>query len=129
MQFLANELRPLTYWPEQTTIKLTHIGVAKKYPSWRCSIDCTKAFIDRPRNLELQALTRSDYKKLNTAKLLIAIAPNRIVSFMSNEWGDRASDRHIIANSGFLDFFEPRDVLVADCGFPVHDKLEWKFHL
>jgi hypothetical protein len=45
------------------------------YPNLRCTIDCTEFFIERPRELSLQALTWSDYKKHNTAKVMIGISP------------------------------------------------------
>ncbi|KAJ8048797.1 hypothetical protein HOLleu_01263 [Holothuria leucospilota] len=70
------------------------IMMKKKYPSLRCTIDCTEVFIQRPRNLELQALTLSDYKHHNTIKFLVAISPNGI-SFLSKAWRGRASDRTI----------------------------------
>ena len=44
----------------------------------RCEI-----FIDRPRNLEIQALTWSDYKKHNTGKFFVGIAPSGMISFVS----------------------------------------------
>jgi len=39
-------------------------------------MDCTEIFIERPRNMELQASTWSDYKKHNTAKYLFGLATN-----------------------------------------------------
>jgi len=42
----------------------------------RCVIDCSETFIDRPRDLKLQACTRYDYKQHNTVKYLIAITPD-----------------------------------------------------
>jgi hypothetical protein len=33
MKFLANELRPLIYWPAQSTIWLLRIRVSRKYPT------------------------------------------------------------------------------------------------
>ena len=35
----------------------------------------------------------------------------------------RASDKHIVNNSGFLDLVEPQDTYVADKGFPIRQEL------
>ena len=42
----------------------------------RCIIDCTELFVERPKALDLQAQTWSDYKSHNTIKFLIEISPN-----------------------------------------------------
>ena len=65
------------------------LQLAAKYPSLRCTLDCTEVFIDRPRHMELQSLTWSDYKKHNMAIYLIGIAPNGMISFLSVGWGGR----------------------------------------
>ena len=44
----------------------------KHYPRLVSILDCTEIFIERPRDLKLQAQTWSDYKKHNTAKILVS---------------------------------------------------------
>ena len=63
----------------------------KTYKNLRCTIDCTEVFINRPRDLEIQALTWSDYKKHNTVKFLVGIAPNGMITFLSKAWGGRST--------------------------------------
>ena len=126
VRFLATELKPLVFWPDGViTRKMLPAGLASKYPLLRCTLDCTEIFITRPRHLELQALTWSDYKKHNTctAKYLIAIAPNGMISFISAGWGGRTSDKHIVNQSGFLDLLDPGDVILADRGFTINSEL------
>ena len=84
IRLLAKELQPLIFWPDRLTItKMLPSELAAKYPSLRCTLDCTEIFIERPRHMELQAQTWSDYKKYNTAKYLVGIAPNGMISFLS----------------------------------------------
>ena len=83
----------------------------KAYKNLRYTIDCIEVFIDRPRDLEIQ----EDYKKHNTIKFPVGIAPNgMIANFLSKAWGGRASHQHITKASGFLHIPEPGDLILAD---------------
>ena len=82
-----------------------------------------KKFIDRPSSLLAKAQTYSSYKHHNTAKYLIGITPHGIVSFVSNGWGGRASDKHLTENCGLFDKILPGDSIVADRGFDIKDSV------
>ena len=73
--------------------------------------------------MELQSLTWSDYKKHNTAKYLIGIAPNGMISFLSVGWGGRTSDNRIVNESGFLDLIDPGNVILAGRVFTINSEL------
>ena len=45
------------------------------------------------------------------------------VSFISNAWGGRTSDKYITENSGFLDYILPGDLVLADRGFDIKNSL------
>ncbi|XP_078591819.1 uncharacterized protein LOC144870920 [Branchiostoma floridae x Branchiostoma japonicum] len=117
---LASHLKSLIFWPAKEAI-LQHMppALGKKYPQLRCTIDCTEIFIQRPRRLELQQLTWSDYKKHNTIKYLVGIAPNGTITFLSDGYGGRSSDKSITLDSGFLNKVDPGDVILADRGFTI----------
>ena len=126
IKFLAYELRPLIYWPPKEMINKSFPNSLKTYQNLRCTIDCTEVFIDRPRDLEIQALTWSDYKKHNTIKFLVGIAPNGMITFLSKAWGGRASDQHITKTSGFIELIEPGDLILADRGFTIKEDIMMK---
>ncbi|XP_071390884.1 growth hormone secretagogue receptor type 1-like [Centroberyx affinis] len=63
------------------------------------------------------------YKHHNTAKYLIAITPQGVISFVSKGWGGRTSDKHITENCGFIKKLSPGDVVLADRGFNVRESL------
>ena len=54
-------------------------------------------------------------KHSNTVKILIAIAPQGMTTFVSN-WGGSVTDKHLTMNSGLLQKLLPRDVVLADHG-------------
>ena len=110
-------------WPKKATIQSHLPEEVQGYSNLRCTIDCIEIFIETPRDREVQALTWSDYKKHNTAKVLIGIAPNGTITYLSNVWGGRASDRHITLADGFLDLIEPYNVILADRGFTIKEEL------
>ena len=124
VKVLARLLKFLVYWPDKQSVKDNlPQSLAQLYPNIRCTIDCTEFFIERPRNLTLQAQTWSDYKHHNTIKVLVAITPRGSICFVSKAWGGRASDRHITLASGILDFVDPGDQWLADRGFLVKSEL------
>jgi len=49
-------------------------------------IDCFEIFLDQSSNLKARALTWSNYKHNNTAKVLIGISPQGTVSYVSDAW-------------------------------------------
>ncbi|XP_034026345.1 mitochondrial import inner membrane translocase subunit Tim21 isoform X2 [Thalassophryne amazonica] len=124
IRFLAKELKPLIYWPSGDIIrKLLPPSLASKYSSLRCTLDCMEVFIERPNHLELQAMTWSDCKKHSTVKYLIAIAPNGMITFLSEGYGGGGSDKDIVIASGFLDLLDPGDEILADRGFIINGEL------
>uniref|UniRef100_A0A8C6U0Y4 THAP-type domain-containing protein n=1 Tax=Neogobius melanostomus TaxID=47308 RepID=A0A8C6U0Y4_9GOBI len=127
IKFLGAQLRGLVIWPDKNLIRtMLPASLAEEYPNLRCILDRGETFIDRPRGVKLQAATWSDYKKHNTLKYLVGIAPNGHISFMSKAWGGQTTDRQIVQQSGFLDLVDPQDLIMADRGFPIQEDLLFK---
>ena len=86
-------------------------------------IDSFEIFINMPTNLMARAQTFSSYKHHNTVKVLIGISPQGMISFVSEAWGGRTSDKFLTENFGFLRNLLPKDLVLADRGFTIHDKV------
>ena len=84
-------------------------------------------FIERPKAVDIQAATWSDYKKHNTVKFLIGISPTGFITFLLDCYGGRASDQFICKDSGFYELLDPYDEIMADRGFQIREELLLQF--
>ena len=74
-------------------------------------------------NFEAQGNQYSSYKGHTTYKFLVAIAPNGAILFVSDAYEGSISDKEIVRVSGFLDFLNPREVVMAQRGFLIKELL------
>ena len=93
------------------------------YSKIRVVIDCSEVFIERSKALDSQAETWSNYKQHNTFKFLIGISPTGFITYLSDCYGGKASDKFICSDSDFYDCLDPYDEVMADRGFQITEEL------
>jgi len=79
-------LQKLIVWPDCDSLRKTmprcfQIAFGR---SVAVIIDCFEVFIERPSNLEARAATWSNYKHKDTVKILLGIAPQGVLTFVSD---------------------------------------------
>ncbi|CAH3046558.1 unnamed protein product [Porites lobata] len=125
MVALDVRLAPLINWPEREDLWRT-MPQCFKYSFGNKTtviIDCFEVFINRPSNLLARGQTWSSYKHHNTVKVLIGITPQGTISYVSQAWGGRTSDKFLTENCGILNKLLPGDLVLADRGFTIAESV------
>lgn len=121
--FTWQELKCLNPFPSRIVQRTMPPLFKKGYSSVRVIIDCTEIYIKKPSSLVNQSLTFSNYKHHTTVKFLVGITPSGVISFASEGWSGKTSDRELKISSGLIDLLDENDSVMADKGFTIRDVL------
>ena len=104
-------LTPLIIWPEREDLwrKMPQCFQYSFGNKVTVIIDCFEIFIERPSNPYVRAQTYSSYKSHNTVNILVDITSQGSISFASQAWGGRTSDKYITENCKILKKLLPGD--------------------
>ena len=79
-------------------------------------MDCTEIFIERSSLLKANCQAYSMYTSHSTFKALVGLLPSGAITFVSDLWSGRASDKLLVQESGILDLLEAGDNVKAEWG-------------
>ncbi len=121
---MEEHMRVYIPWLPRETIRSTMPQSFKEnFLNTTCIIDCSETTLQKAHNLDSRGESYSHYYSSNTLKYLVAIAPCGLIMFISPAYGGRCSDKFITQESGFLDYLQPGDEVMADRGFTIRDLL------
>ncbi|CAN7948575.1 unnamed protein product [Ixodes pacificus] len=117
---LAAVLKSAVYWPTKGEVKENIPHCFRDYCEVRVVLDCTEVEIEKSHCLACRLFTYSYYKGRHTVKFLIGVSPAGLITFVSQGFGGRASDKACVERSLVLSRLQPfRDDVMVDKGFHV----------
>ena len=82
----------------------------------RIILDGTEMPMEVPHLLKDQAYTYSSYKSSHTTKILVGVAPNGAIVYVSPAYPGNTSDKAICVDTGIMTKLSPGDLVLADKG-------------
>ena len=76
-----------------------------------------------PGLMSQQNATYSSYRGMNSFKVIIGVAPNAVITYVSNLYPGSISDKAIVQQSCLVNHFSAGDMILADKGFLIQDIL------
>ncbi|XP_052809243.1 uncharacterized protein LOC128237697 [Mya arenaria] len=109
--------------PSQLKCKGSMPKSFENFTSARIAIDATEIIQDVPSDMNSQSLSYSSYKSRHTVKAVTCVAPNGALVYSSDLYPGSTSDAAIVEHCHVLDQLQPGDLILADKGFNIFDKL------
>lgn len=114
-------LKPMIPWPTKNEVLCNLPKCLNNFESTRIIIDCIEIpIVKLYLSLSASIITYSNYKSTYTAKFMTCVTPAGIISFISQGYGGRASDKFIFENSNVIDLLDENDAIMADKGFLIN---------
>ncbi|KAI4465010.1 thap domain protein [Holotrichia oblita] len=99
IMLLSGVLKSAIVFPPMAEIKGNMPHCFKNFEDTQIVLDCTEIFIQTPKCLCCRIRFYSHYKHAQTVKFMTGISPAGLITFVSEAYGGRASDKIIFENS------------------------------
>lgn len=117
-------MQKFLYWPDREEIaKNIPLCFRGKFEKVRCVLDCTEIPVARLKCINCCIACYSNYKGQRTIKFLIGVTPAGLISYVSEAYSGKASDKQIFNEQNFLELLDPfTDELMVDKGFSIQQE-------
>ncbi|KAJ8678597.1 hypothetical protein QAD02_014384 [Eretmocerus hayati] len=120
IQLLSAIMDQFIFFPTREQCNRSLPKCFSKFSKTRIVLDCTEIPVEKPHCLQCRLKWYSHYKGCETIKLLVGMDPCGVISYISDSYGGRISDKEIFKQSGLLDRLDPgRDAIMVDKGFDI----------
>lgn len=117
-------LAPVLRWPSVEEVRENMPKCFQKFQKTRVILDCTEFSVECSKCLRCRISSYSNYKGQNTVKVLVGVSPAGLITFLSDAWGGKASDKEIFNGTRLVDMLEPYvDAVMVDKGFHIELEL------
>ena len=107
--------------PSRDKNKISAPSSFSNFTTCRTVIDCTDIEVAAPGLMSQQKAVYSSYRGMHSFNVIVGVAPNAVITYVSKLYPGSISDKSIVQKSGLLNHFVPGDVILADKGFLIQD--------
>ena len=111
----------MTSIPSREKNKISAPSSFRQFGSCHIVIDCTDIEVAAPGLMSKQNATYSSYRGMNSFKVIVGVAPNGVITYVSRLYPGSISDKAIVQESGLLNHLTAGDMILADKGFLIQD--------
>lgn len=111
----------MTTIPSREKKKICSPSSFSMFTSCRIVIDCTDIEIAAPSLMSQQNATYSNYRGMNSFKVIVGVAPKAVITYVSKLYPGSISDKEIVKQSGLKNHMACGDLILADKGFLIQD--------
>ena len=121
---LSRELEKICCMPSSEITQESRASCFDRFKQTRIVLDCTELFAQTPGTLDNHKQMHSNYKHHSTVKFLVGMSPSGAITYVSDMWGGRASDKKITKEShALIDALDAGNSVMVDRGFTIAEDL------
>ena len=120
---LSGILSDVIVWPSKDQILYNMPKCFEGFGNVRVVLDCTEVSVERHSCLDCRISSYSHYHGGESVKVMIGCSPAGTITFVSDCYGGKASDKKIFTDSGLVEMLESYvDAVMVDKGFMIDDE-------
>ena len=120
---LAAVLKDVLAWPSKDKVVENMPKCFAEFRNVRVVLDCTEVSVERHSCLDCRVTCYSHYHGGESVKVMIGCSPAGTITFVSEAYGGKASDKKIFCDSGLMEKLESYvDAVMVDKGFMIEEE-------